>query len=99
MGRRRTVPHGPRNIDLDLLLVDSMVGDWPGLALPHAHLLARAFVLRPLLELNPDLVDPRTLRRLSENLAQVADQQICALGPLASLAAAEGTGRAAAGRG
>lgn len=59
LGRVREGPRfGPRTIDLDLLLVDEVTMDEPGLTLPHPRLHERAFVLEPLLELDPSLVVP-----------------------------------------
>jgi 2-amino-4-hydroxy-6-hydroxymethyldihydropteridine diphosphokinase len=50
--------HGPRTLDLDLLLYcDEVVGE-PGLAVPHPRLHERRFVLEPLAELAPTLVVP-----------------------------------------
>jgi len=49
---------GPRTIDLDLLLYGEEEIDEPGLRIPHPRLAERAFVLRPLAELEPDLVVP-----------------------------------------
>jgi 2-amino-4-hydroxy-6-hydroxymethyldihydropteridine diphosphokinase len=50
--------HGPRTLDLDLLLYgDEQIGD-PGLAVPHPRLHERRFVLEPLAELAPGLVVP-----------------------------------------
>jgi len=57
--RGREVPKGPRLIDVDLLLAGDTVGSWPDLDLPHPELANRAFVVLPLLELSPDLKDPR----------------------------------------
>jgi 2-amino-4-hydroxy-6-hydroxymethyldihydropteridine diphosphokinase len=45
---------GPRTIDLDLLLVDGVILDEPGLTLPHPRLFERAFVLAPLAEIAPN---------------------------------------------
>ncbi len=44
--------HGPRTLDLDLLLYGDERIDEPGLTVPHPRLLERAFVLEPLAELN-----------------------------------------------
>ena len=49
---------GPRTLDLDLLAVDGLVLDEPGLGLPHPRLHERAFVLVPLAEIAPGLVVP-----------------------------------------
>lgn len=50
--------HGPRTLDLDLLLYGDEELDEPGLTLPHPRLHERAFVLEPLAELAPGLVVP-----------------------------------------
>ncbi|HKD94719.1 MAG TPA: 2-amino-4-hydroxy-6-hydroxymethyldihydropteridine diphosphokinase [Gaiellaceae bacterium] len=50
--------HGPRTLDLDLLLYDAETIDEPGLTVPHPHLHERRFVLEPLAELAPGLVVP-----------------------------------------
>lgn len=59
-GRRReaSAPHGPRTLDLDLLLYGDEVIDEPGLHVPHARLHEREFVLGPLAELAPGLEVP-----------------------------------------
>ena len=50
--------HGPRTLDLDLLLYgDDEIGQ-PGLTVPHPRLHERRFVLEPLAELNPELLVP-----------------------------------------
>ncbi len=49
---------GPRTIDLDLLLLDGIVVDEPGLQLPHPRLHERSFVLEPLCDLDPKLDVP-----------------------------------------
>jgi 2-amino-4-hydroxy-6-hydroxymethyldihydropteridine diphosphokinase len=60
LGRVRTERWGPRIIDLDILWIEGITCDEPHLKVPHAHLLERTFALRPLLDLVPDAVDPRT---------------------------------------
>jgi 2-amino-4-hydroxy-6-hydroxymethyldihydropteridine diphosphokinase len=50
--------HGPRTLDLDLLLYGDEQIDEPGLTVPHPRLHERRFVLEPLAELNPGLVVP-----------------------------------------
>jgi 2-amino-4-hydroxy-6-hydroxymethyldihydropteridine diphosphokinase len=67
LGRLRpdAVRWGPRTIDIDLLWIDGVAVDEPGLVVPHPRLHERAFALRPLLDLVPDAVDPRSGERLS----------------------------------
>lgn len=50
--------HGPRTLDLDLLLYGDELIDEPGLRIPHPRLYERRFVLEPLAELDPGLVVP-----------------------------------------
>jgi 2-amino-4-hydroxy-6-hydroxymethyldihydropteridine diphosphokinase len=50
--------HGPRTLDLDLLLYGDERIEEPGLSVPHPRLHERRFVLEPLAELDPDLVVP-----------------------------------------
>jgi 2-amino-4-hydroxy-6-hydroxymethyldihydropteridine diphosphokinase len=54
-GRERPYRNAPRTLDLDLLLLGDTVLDSPRLTLPHPRLRERAFVLRPLLEVAPEL--------------------------------------------
>jgi 2-amino-4-hydroxy-6-hydroxymethyldihydropteridine diphosphokinase len=58
LGRVRQERWGPRTIDIDLLQIERMVLDEPGLIVPHPRLHLRAFALLPLLELEPDPVLP-----------------------------------------
>lgn len=52
------VRHGPRVIDVDVLLLGRCTRRSPRLTLPHPELTARRFVLLPLLELQPELTLP-----------------------------------------
>ena len=66
-GRQRDDPQwAPRAMDLDVLLIDALVGEWPGLTLPRADLLRRAYMLGPASELAPGLRHPTDGRSLSE---------------------------------
>lgn len=64
--RAREERWGPRTVDLDLLLYGDETVEEPGLEVPHPRLAERAFVLEPLLELDPELrlPDGRPLREL-----------------------------------
>ena len=52
------VRHGPRPIDVDVLLLGDETYRSERLSLPHEQVTSRRFVLEPLLELAPDLVVP-----------------------------------------
>jgi 2-amino-4-hydroxy-6-hydroxymethyldihydropteridine diphosphokinase len=52
------VRHGPRPIDVDLLLLGDLRYESDRLRLPHREVTTRRFVLVPLLELDPQLVIP-----------------------------------------
>jgi len=75
------VRHGPRPIDVDLLLLGGREYRSDRLTLPHAEVTSRRFVLEPLLELDPGLALPDGTR-LADRLAAVADQPVERAGPL-----------------
>src|SRR5437899_4561335 len=52
-GRQRTVPQGPRTVDLDLLLYENEVIVSEDLVVPHPRMAERRFVLEPLAEIAP----------------------------------------------
>jgi 2-amino-4-hydroxy-6-hydroxymethyldihydropteridine diphosphokinase len=54
-GRKRSFPNAPRTLDLDVLLYGNARIDSPALTVPHPRMHERAFVLKPLLELSPEL--------------------------------------------
>jgi 2-amino-4-hydroxy-6-hydroxymethyldihydropteridine diphosphokinase len=57
-GRRRSFANAPRTLDLDLLLYGKQTIRLPRLTVPHPRMHERAFVLRPLLELDPQAEIP-----------------------------------------
>jgi 2-amino-4-hydroxy-6-hydroxymethyldihydropteridine diphosphokinase len=68
------VRHGPRPIDVDVLLLGSLEHSSERLTLPHPEARSRRFVLVPLLELDPDLTLPGG-ERLSDALAALGEGQ------------------------
>ena len=61
IGRVRTVPNAPREVDLDLIDYNGMiVEEDPDLILPHPRMHSRKFVLAPLAEICPEWVHPET---------------------------------------
>jgi 2-amino-4-hydroxy-6-hydroxymethyldihydropteridine diphosphokinase len=65
-GRVRPFPGAPRTLDLDLILFGASIIDEPGLEVPHPRFRDRAFVLGPLSQIAPDMVDPVTARTVAE---------------------------------
>ena len=57
-GRVRTIPNGPRSLDLDIILYGDRLIDEPGLTVPHPRAKDRDFVMVPLREVWPGVVIP-----------------------------------------
>lgn len=57
-GRERPYPNAPRTLDLDLLLYGQQIISSESLAVPHARMMQRAFVLLPLLQIDPLITIP-----------------------------------------
>lgn len=68
-GRERPYRNAPRTLDLDVLIHGDSLIDCPELTVPHPRMMERAFVLRPLAELDPGRVSAQALQA-------VADQRI-----------------------
>jgi len=63
MGREAgAARHGPRVIDVDVLMLGDLVYQSERLTLPHPEVVSRRFVLVPLLELDPELTLPTGVR-------------------------------------
>ena len=76
LGRRPGGPrHGPRPIDVDVLLLGDREHASDRLRLPHAEVRSRRFVLEPLLELDPELTLPDGTR-LADALAALEGQRV-----------------------
>ncbi len=70
LGRKPSVPNGPRLIDIDILFYDDLVLEKPSLVIPHPRLHERGFVLLPLMDIAPDLVHPVHKKSVRDMLAQ-----------------------------
>jgi 2-amino-4-hydroxy-6-hydroxymethyldihydropteridine diphosphokinase len=77
--------HGPRVIDVDVLLLGDFEYESERLRLPHEQVTSRRFVLVPLLELEPDLTLPGGVR-LADSLAALGGgQDVRVAGPPLSI--------------
>jgi 2-amino-4-hydroxy-6-hydroxymethyldihydropteridine diphosphokinase len=79
LGRKRRLPNAPRNaarkVDLDLLLFGDLIICTTPMTLPHPRMHQRAFVLRPLLDLAPEIEIPG-LGAAAKFMRMVADQRV-----------------------
>lgn len=73
LGRRRTIPRGPRTLDLDILFYGSSVIRAKDLVVPHPRLEGRRFVLVPLAELVPGLRHPVSRKTVTQLLSETPD--------------------------
>ena len=75
IGKKAEFKNGPREIDIDILLYDKEVVESDYLTIPHPGLNRREFALRPLLDLNPKLVEPTTNTPYSVYLKRISGQK------------------------
>jgi len=71
IGRKKRFRFGPREIDIDILFYGDLIYKDENLIIPHPLLQERGFVLKPLLDLEPDFVHPvlkKTVKELYEEL-------------------------------
>jgi 2-amino-4-hydroxy-6-hydroxymethyldihydropteridine diphosphokinase len=74
------VRHGPRPIDVDVLLLDALQYSSERLTLPHPEVRSRRFVLVPLLELDASLTLPSG-ERLADALLELVGQEVRRVAP------------------
>jgi 2-amino-4-hydroxy-6-hydroxymethyldihydropteridine diphosphokinase len=77
-GRCRPHPGAPRTLDLDLILFGRQVIDEAGLVVPHPRFRERGFVLRPLAQIAPDMVDPTTGLTVGQLYQRWKEHHTCA---------------------
>lgn len=72
-GRIRAERWGARSLDLDILLYDNQQINTPELIIPHLELVNRCFVVLPLLDINPTLTLPNSVKLASLACATLSD--------------------------
>jgi len=80
LGRVPSFRMGPRLIDIDILFCDDIIMHTDALTLPHPGITQRAFVLRPLLDLAPQLRHPVSGELLATHLQQLGDDGMLRVG-------------------
>ncbi|QBD78231.1 GTP cyclohydrolase I FolE2 [Ktedonosporobacter rubrisoli] len=81
IGRKQTFRNGPRPIDIDILLYDDLRIEQEELTVPHPRMAERAFVLVPLAEIAPDVIDPASGQSIQELLNAIVQDGVTRLAP------------------
>lgn len=81
VGRQPTFRNGPRAIDIDILFYDALTIEQENLTIPHPRMAERAFVLVPLAEIAPNVVDPVSGRNIQELVSTVDQTGVTKLAP------------------
>lgn len=79
IGRKPSFRNAPRPIDLDILLYDDLHVMEEDLQIPHPRMAERAFVLVPLAEISPAVIDPVTGQSAQNLLASISQEGVTKL--------------------
>jgi 2-amino-4-hydroxy-6-hydroxymethyldihydropteridine diphosphokinase len=74
VGRTKSVRWGEREIDIDIILIDSLVLQNEYITIPHKDFAKRDFVLLPLFEIDNELIDPKSKNKI-KNLIKLLDER------------------------
>lgn len=74
MGRERKEKFGPRLIDIDILLFNTEIHNYPLLKIPHPEIQNRRFVLMPMAEIAPVIIHPVLHKSISDLLLNCPDK-------------------------
>ena len=80
-GRKRSVPNGPRTLDIDILFFGRSVIQTAELQVPHPRYSERRFVLAPMADLAPDWRDPMSGKNMRYLLDEVKGQKVRKIAP------------------
>jgi 2-amino-4-hydroxy-6-hydroxymethyldihydropteridine diphosphokinase len=73
--RALAIVNGPRTLDLDILLFGDLRISEPGLEIPHPRMAERAFVLVPLCEIAPQIIEANSGKTVSQLLHSISLDQ------------------------
>lgn len=76
LGRKIRERWHQREIDIDIILYDDIVLESENLVLPHPHYHLRNFVLKPLMDILPDYIDPLQQKPIHQIYANCPDQSV-----------------------
>ncbi len=76
VGRIYRFHWGPREIDIDILFYENMVINSKKLTIPHPRIQERDFVLKPLMDLEPDFLHPVLKKSVKELYLELTDFSI-----------------------
>ncbi len=79
-GRKRSLPNGPRTLDIDILFFGRTVMETAELQVPHARYTERRFVLAPMVDLAPDWRDPASGKTMRYLLDELKGQKVRKIG-------------------
>ena len=76
VGRTESVRWGEREIDIDIILIDSLIFEDKNITIPHKEYELRDFVLVPMCEIDAEITDPRTSIRLIDKVELLSEKYI-----------------------
>ncbi len=74
-GRIRTVRNAPRLLDLDIITYHDTILNTDSLTLPHPRMHERAFVLKPLEEIDNNFIHPQSHKDIATLISHIPDAQ------------------------